>query len=129
MQLDAAAAFFKTAAQRYAGCEHVIYEIWNEPLDVSWDTIKSYAERIIAEIRAHDQHNLIVVGTPRWSQAVDEAADAPLLFASWRNAEEARAALADEHVRGWCGWTLRFDDSGQETRGGGSAAAAAKKMA
>ena len=58
-----------------------------------------------------------------------EAADAPLLFASWRNAEEARAALADEHVRGWCGWTLRFDDSGQETRGGGSAAAAAKKMA
>ena len=53
---------------------HVIYEIYNEPLAVSWGgTIKPYAQAVINAIRAIDPDNLIIVGTPNWSQDVDVA--------------------------------------------------------
>jgi endoglucanase len=76
---DLAVAFFADMAKRYGHLPNVIYEIYNEPLVVSWpDTIKPYAEKVIAAIRAHDPDNLIVVGTPAWSQRVDVAAADPL---------------------------------------------------
>ena len=71
--------FFATMAREYGDHANVIYEIYNEPLNVPWSgTIKPYAEAVIAAIREHDPDNLIVVGTPRWSQRVDEAAADPL---------------------------------------------------
>lgn len=76
---DQAVAFFDKMARKYGHTPNVIYEIYNEPLDVSWSgTIKPYAEKVIAAIRAVDPDNLIVVGTPKWSQDVDVAARDPL---------------------------------------------------
>jgi endoglucanase len=77
---DQAVAFFKRMATKYGRTPNVIYELYNEPLkDVSWSgTIKPYAEKVIAAIRAIDPDNLIVVGTPTWSQDVDLAAAGPL---------------------------------------------------
>jgi endoglucanase len=76
---DLAVAFFADMAKRYGHLPHVIYEIYNEPLVISWpDKIKPYAEKVIAAIRAHDPDNLIVVGTPAWSQRVDIAAADPI---------------------------------------------------
>lgn len=77
--VEDAVAFFSEMARTYGDHPHVIYEIYNEPLKVSWsDTIKPYAERVIAAIRAHDPDNLIIVGTPAWSQRVDHAAADPI---------------------------------------------------
>ncbi|GAA0258618.1 glycoside hydrolase family 5 protein [Rhodanobacter caeni] len=74
-----AIAFFQDMARRYGDRDNVIYEICNEPLDVSWrDTLKPYAQAVIAAIRAIDPDNLIVVGTPHWSQDVDVAAADPI---------------------------------------------------
>lgn len=74
-----AVAFFTEMAQTYGGNNNVIYEIYNEPLQVDWSTtIKPYAEAVIAAIRAVDPDNLIVVGTPTWSQDVDKAAADPI---------------------------------------------------
>ncbi len=74
-----AVAFFEEMAQTYGHHDNVIYEIYNEPLQVSWSgTIKPYAEAVISAIRAIDQDNLIVVGTPTWSQDVDAAAQDPI---------------------------------------------------
>ncbi|MGO1297628.1 MAG: cellulase family glycosylhydrolase [Vibrio sp.] len=71
--------FFKQMAQKYGDTNNVIYEIYNEPLQVSWSgVIKPYAEAVIAEIRAIDPDNLIVVGTPNWSQNVDDASRDPI---------------------------------------------------
>lgn len=78
-QQTEAVAFFKEMAQTYGHRNHVIYEIYNEPLQVSWNgTIKPYAEAVIAAIRQHDPDNLIIVGTPNWSQNVDEASWNPI---------------------------------------------------
>lgn len=71
--------FFSEMARTYGTRENVIYEIYNEPLAVSWSsTIKPYAEAVIGAIRAIDPDNLIVVGTPNWSQDVDVAANDPI---------------------------------------------------
>ena len=77
--VEDAVAFFSRMARKYGDQPNVIYEIYNEPLKVSWsETVKPYAERVIAAIRAHDPDNLIIVGTPYWSQRVDEAAADPI---------------------------------------------------
>ncbi|HSC67416.1 MAG TPA: cellulase family glycosylhydrolase, partial [Cellvibrio sp.] len=70
----AAIAFFKEMATKYGNYNNVIYEVYNEPLQVSWsNVIKPYATDVIKEIRAIDPDNLIIVGTPTWSQDVDVA--------------------------------------------------------
>jgi endoglucanase/cellulose 1,4-beta-cellobiosidase len=72
-------AFFKEMATKYGNTNNVIYEIYNEPLQVSWSgVIKPYAQAVIAAIRAIDPDNLIIVGTPSWSQDVDVAANDPI---------------------------------------------------
>ncbi len=72
--------FFTKMAKKYGEYPNVIYEIYNEPLKVSWDeVIKPYAEKVIKAIRKIDPDNIIVVGTPRWSQDVDDAAKNPIL--------------------------------------------------
>ena len=76
---DEAIAFFQEMATEYGEYNNIIYEIYNEPLDISWDdTIKPYAEKVISAIREIDPDNLIVVGTPEWSQRVDLAAANPI---------------------------------------------------
>lgn len=74
-----AVAFFSEMAQRYGEHLNVIYEIYNEPLDVSWSgVIKPYSETVIEAIRQHDPDNIVVCGTRRWSQEVAEAAADPI---------------------------------------------------
>ncbi len=71
--------FFTEMATLYGNTPNVIYEIYNEPLQVSWsNTIKPYAEAVIAAIRSVDPDNLIIVGTPTWSQDVDAASNDPI---------------------------------------------------
>ena len=76
---EAAEKFFGELAAKYGKSSNLIYEIYNEPLKVSWSqVIKPYAERVIAAIRKHDKDNLIIVGTPTWSQDVDAVIPAPI---------------------------------------------------
>jgi endoglucanase len=70
--------FFTKMAKKYKGVPNVIYEIWNEPEAISWDTVKNYATQVITEIRKYDTDNLIVVGSSHWDQDVDIAAADPI---------------------------------------------------
>jgi endoglucanase len=73
-----AKAFFTKMARRYANTPNVIFEIWNEPMGVSWGQIRAYSVDIVAAIRNEGAKNIIIVGTPNWSQDVDVAAGQPL---------------------------------------------------
>ena len=85
---EEAVDFFSRISSLYGEYPNVIYEICNEPngeriddpeQDVDWNnTIRPYAEEVIAAIRENDPDNIIIVGTPNWSQDVDEAAQNPL---------------------------------------------------
>ena len=76
---DEAENFFRSLSQKYAGCPNLIYEICNEPNGCAdWETIKTYARRVIPVIRESSPDAVIIVGTPEWSQRLDEALKAPL---------------------------------------------------
>lgn len=73
-----ARAFFEEMASAYGRTPNVIFEVWNEPVDVPWSTVKAYAETVTAAVRARGAANVVVVGSPHWSQDVDVAADDPV---------------------------------------------------
>ncbi len=73
-----AVTFFTEMAQKYKNVPNVIFEIYNEPDFESWKEVKSYAETVIGAIRSQGATNLIVVGSPKWSQDVDIAANDPI---------------------------------------------------
>lgn len=80
--------FFSRISAVYGDCPNIIYELCNEPNGkcfdnpdetVSWEKcIKPFAESIIPVIRENSPDNIIIVGTPNWSQYVDEAAADPI---------------------------------------------------
>ncbi|MBO0321055.1 glycoside hydrolase family 5 protein [Muricauda sp. CAU 1633] len=71
--LEESVAFFGEMAEKYGSYPNIIYEPYNEPLAVSWrNVLKPYHEAVIAEIRKHDPDNLIICGTPNWSQDVED---------------------------------------------------------
>ena len=77
---EQAAQFFTEIASRYGEHPHIIYEPYNEPLNThDWaGVVKPFHQRVNAAIRAHDERNLIVAGSPTWSQDIDIAAADPL---------------------------------------------------
>ena len=93
-QADKARAFFKEMATTYKGVDNVIFEIYNEPAcngasstsggscdpkdRVSWSSIKSYEESVIAEIRSTGNTNLIVAGTPYFDAYPNDVISDPI---------------------------------------------------
>jgi endoglucanase len=71
-------AFFAEVSAKYAGVPNLIYEPFNEPVDVSWAEIKKYHEAVVAAIRENDKEAIIILGTPTYSQNVDVASQDPV---------------------------------------------------
>jgi len=79
---------FSKISGKYGNSPNVIYEICNEPNSgkmgdetkiVTWaKDVKPYAEQVAAAIRANDPDNIIIIGSPNWSQDVDIAAADPV---------------------------------------------------
>lgn len=75
--------FLTAIARKYGHLPNLIYEDWNEPLrdGVDWSRdVKPYHERVLGAVRAIDPDNLVIAGSPSWSQDVDLAAADPLAF-------------------------------------------------
>ncbi|MBR6381817.1 MAG: cellulase family glycosylhydrolase [Lachnospiraceae bacterium] len=78
---DEAVKFFSWASENYGGYTNVLYEICNEPNgNVSWQDIKTYADKVIPVIRGNDPDSVIIVGTPCWSQEIDKPLADPLSY-------------------------------------------------
>jgi len=78
INLNEAKAFFAEMALAYGKNPHVIYEIFNEPDEESWEEVKKYSAEIIRTIREKDPDNIILVGSPHWDQDVHIVADDPM---------------------------------------------------
>jgi endoglucanase len=82
---DEAERFLTAIARKYGHLPNLIYEDFNEPLRdaVEWSRdVKPYHQRVLGAIRAVDPDNLMIAGSPSWSQDVDLAAEDPLPFAN-----------------------------------------------
>ncbi len=75
---DYAKAFFEEISALYPNDIHVIYEIWNEPNDVTWEEVKEYANYVIPSIRETSPDSIILVGSPKWDSRLDYVAASPL---------------------------------------------------
>ena len=79
-----AVAYFQEIAREFGRHPNIIYEIYNEPdgdagKGYTWkDDIKPYSQTMVNAIRAIDPNNIIIIGTPSWSQRVDIAAADPV---------------------------------------------------
>jgi endoglucanase len=78
--LQSSTKFFAEIAKKYGDKPNIIYEPFNEPLQVSWGAVvKPYNQAVIDTIRRYDPDNLIICGTTTWSQDVDIAANDKLV--------------------------------------------------
>ncbi|MGA2071727.1 MAG: glycoside hydrolase family 5 protein [Sedimentisphaerales bacterium] len=68
-------AFWSYMAPEFANDSHVLFELFNEPINLSgspetdrWLSVKDDMETWIATVRASAPHNIILVGTPSYCQ-------------------------------------------------------------
>jgi len=78
IKTEQAKEFFIQVATKYKDYPNIIYEVFNEPVDQSWEEVKAYSEELIKTIRAIDKKNIILVGCPHWDQDIHLVADDPI---------------------------------------------------
>jgi endoglucanase len=78
LYLEEAKEFFGEMAKTYGHQPHVIYELFNEPDYETWEEVKAYSEELIREIRRYDPDNIILIGSPTWSQDLHLVAEDPI---------------------------------------------------
>lgn len=79
LRLEEAKEFFTEMATRYKGVPNVIYELFNEPVEDSWEDLKAYHSELIELIHGIDPSEpVILVGCPHWDQDINLPADSPL---------------------------------------------------
>ncbi|MDR2579828.1 MAG: glycoside hydrolase family 5 protein [Fibromonadaceae bacterium] len=100
-----AIAFFTEMARDYGSYDHVIFEIFNEPLAVSWTSIRNYSTAVINAIRNAGSNNLVLVGTPNWDQDIDVIIPNPLTD---NNVAYVLHFYAGSHPLNGSQWTPNF---------------------
>ena len=99
---EEAAQFLTAIARKYGHLPNLIYEPFNEPLrdGVDWSRdVRPYHLAVIGAVRAVDPDNLVVAGSPSWSQDVDAAAADPLPFANLAYTLHYYAATHGQELR------------------------------
>ncbi|MCI9161779.1 MAG: glycoside hydrolase family 5 protein [Lachnospiraceae bacterium] len=92
--------FFREMSALYKDHQNVLYEICNEPNSyATWDSVKNYAREVIPVIRANDSDAIIIVGTPTWSQDIDQAAASLLEYGNILYALHFYAATHGDWLR------------------------------
>jgi len=67
--------FFRRIAKTYGHLPNVLFETFNEPTWQSWSqAVKPYHQEILKVIRPYSD-NIVICGTPTWSQDVDIASN------------------------------------------------------
>lgn len=75
---EEAMTFFDYISKKYGHYPNIIYELYNEPIDDSWDDLKVYARRVMDVIRTNDPDNIILMGCPHWDQDIHLVAASPI---------------------------------------------------
>jgi endoglucanase len=127
INLKEAKAFFAEMAKTYGKYPNVIYEIFNEPDQESWQEVKKYSTEVIAAIRAVDPDNIILVGNPHWDQDIHVVADDPLVgFSNILYTVHFYAATHKQQLRDRCQYALNkgipifiSESAGMEASGDG----------
>jgi endoglucanase len=70
--------FWSYVAPKFANTPNVIFELYNEPIGPNnWSTWKTTAQPWVNIIRTAAPNNIILIGSPNWSQTTAAAATSP----------------------------------------------------
>jgi len=106
---EEAKAFFNDMARTYVQHPNVLFETFNEPVQQSWSgELKPYHEEMVSVIRQHTD-NLIICGTPKWSQDVDVASSDPVEGKNIAYTIHFYASSHGEELRSKCRTALNND--------------------
>jgi hypothetical protein len=81
---DYVSQFWTYMAPRFANDSHVMFELYNEPIDrfgtdeENWESVRSRMQGWVDIVRAAAPDNLILAGTPSWCQTLVPTIDSPL---------------------------------------------------
>jgi endoglucanase len=104
---EEAITFFTEMAQKYARYPNIIYEIFNEPDQESWEEVKAYSIKLIETIRKYDSQNIILVGCPHWDQDIHLVADNPITgYDNIMYTVHFYAATHKQYLRDRCDYAL-----------------------
>lgn len=79
LHVDTTSAFWTDIAPRFAQDSNVFFELYNEPVDGgNWSTTKPHMQAWYDIVRAAAPNNVILVGSPNWSQLAGTAAQDPI---------------------------------------------------
>jgi endoglucanase len=77
--INSTSAFWTNIAPKFANDSHVLFELFNEPIDnATWATTKPNMQTWYDIVRQGAPDNLVLVGTPNWSQNIGDAAQSPI---------------------------------------------------
>ena len=127
INLEEAKIFFALMAKEYGNYPNIIYELFNEPDEESWDDVKAYSKKLIKIIRQHDPDNIVLVGNPHWDQDIHLVADAPLDgFSNLMYTVHFYAGTHKQQLRDRCDYALKkgipifiSESAGMEASGNG----------
>ncbi|SHL04367.1 glycoside hydrolase family 5 protein [Fibrobacter sp. UWEL] len=108
--------FFGEMAQAYGQYDHVIFELFNEPKEVSWSTVKGYADQIVPVIRQYSD-NLILVGNPKWDQNPNDAIGNEVTDSGKNTAYTLHYYAMSHCVSGTYGWGDGTNDACEGVKG------------
>ncbi len=70
--------FWEYMAPRFANDNHVMFELFNEPNNPDWPSVKTDMDTWVDIVRTHAPNNLILVGGPSYCQVLSPQATNPI---------------------------------------------------
>ncbi len=102
---DLTRTFWQQVAAYFKPAPHVLFEIWNEPAQISGPDWRRHAEDVVQTVRSTGASQVVIVGGVEWSRDPSGFVDAPL-----SDAQVAYAAhIYPAHRQsGWDDWFGRL---------------------
>jgi len=66
--------FFVDMANEYKNVPNIIWEVYNEPINVSVDQVTNHANTIVSALRSAGNTNLVIIGSPSYSKQPQQQA-------------------------------------------------------
>ena len=77
---ETTAQFWRDMAPRFASDSHVLFELFNEPINRSggWASLRKDMQYWYDIVREAAPRNLVLIGTPQWCQLLADTVDSPI---------------------------------------------------